>query len=111
VSESVLRGCKVLNGSMKEIYCSFAASQDLEIAPTNQYGDSQQLMARTRVSLKGSAVLRGLESICFPIPEKQHTPPKYTKAFNEDYCFVNEKGKGFIQLGPASLLNVSPLCG
>jgi hypothetical protein len=95
---------------MKEIYCAFAASQDLEIAPTNRYGDSPQLMARARVSLKGSAILKGLESICFPIPEKQHTPPKYAKAFNEDYCFVNEKGKGFIQLGPASLLNVSPLC-
>jgi hypothetical protein len=94
---------------MKEIYCSFAASQELEIAPTNQYGDSPKLMARARVSLKGSAVLKGLESICLPIPEKQHTPPKYAKAFNEDYCFVNEKGKGFIQLGPASLLNVSPL--
>lgn len=106
---------------MKEIYCSFAASQELEIAPINQYGD-QQIMARTRISLKGAAVgLKGFESVCFPIPEKHHTPPKYAKAFNEDYCFVNEKGKGFIQLGPASLLNVStssthgtrnsPLCG
>lgn len=97
----------MLNGSMKEIYCSFAASQDLEIAPTDQYG-ATQLMVRSRSSLKASTVLKGLEYICFPIPEKQHTPPKYAKAFNEDFCFVNEKGKGFIQLGPAYLLNVGP---
>ena len=37
-----------LNRRMKEIYCGFAANQDLEIAPTNQYGSSQQLMARTK---------------------------------------------------------------
>jgi len=92
---------------MKEMYCAFAANQDLEIAPTNQYG-ATQLMVRSTSSLKASTLLKGLEYICFPIPDKQHTPPKYAQAFNEDYCFVNEKGKGFIQLGPAYLLNVRP---
>jgi len=91
---------------MKEMYCSFAANQDLEIAPTSQYG-ATQLMVRSTSSLKGSTLLKGFEYICFPIPDKQHTPPKYAQAFNEDFCFVNEKGKGFIQLGPAYLLNVS----
>lgn len=98
-----------LNFSMREIYCDMATNHDLIIAKTDEYGSGSQLMVLTKTPLSSSTVLKGLEFICFPIPPPDQVPPKYKDCLNEDYCFVNTKKKGFIQLGPASLLNVSPV--
>jgi hypothetical protein len=90
---------------MEKIFCAFVNNDQLEVASTSQYGDLQ-LMVRSKLPLRSSAALTGLEYICFPIPEPEELPPKFQSKFNEEYCFVNEKGRGFIQSGPASLLNV-----
>lgn len=97
---------------MKKVFIAFVANDLLEVAETDRYG-GRQLMVRSQngvsqgsVSQSTATALTGLEYICFPIPEDEQTPPKYKGMFNEEFCFVNPKGRGFIQLGPASLLNV-----
>jgi hypothetical protein len=96
----------MLNSRMRDLYCAMAANQRLEVALTDKYG-GRQLMVRAKEAISSSSALKGLEFICFPIPPDDQVPPKYKGLFNEEYCLVNKKQKGFIQLGPASLLNVS----
>jgi len=93
---------------ISEIYCAFATNDDLEMAQTQQYGESQ-LMVRAKTLLKASSTQPGLEFLCFPIPEDHDIYEDIT--FTEDYCFSNDYKQGYIQLGPATLLNVSyPIC-
>jgi hypothetical protein len=89
---------------MSELWCAFASNQDLEMAQTHQYG-SPQLMVRARNPLEPSSIQPGLEFLCFPIPEPEDILLDIN--FTEDYCFVNDYKQGYIQLGPATLLNVS----
>jgi hypothetical protein len=86
------------------MFLAFLTNPDLEIAETTYKG--QELMVRSTRPLSSTTPLNGLEFICFPVPELEHTP--FDIKFNEEYTFTDTYGKGFIQLGPASLLNV---CG
>lgn len=98
-----------LNSRISEIFRAFATNDHLEMAQTQQYGEKPQLMVRAKSPLKASSTQPGLEFLCFPIPETDDILEDIY--FTEEYCFANDYDQSYIQLGPATLLNVSyPIC-
>jgi len=93
-----------LNSRISEIFCAFATNDHLEMAQTQQYGEKPQLMVRAKLPLRASSTQPGLEFLCFPIPESDDILEDIH--FSDNFCFENDYKQGYIQLGPATLLNV-----
>jgi hypothetical protein len=91
---------------MKELYLAFVDNPALEVTKTDAY-DVPQLMIRSVIPIARSTPLHGVGFMCFPLPDDTEVPHDLNRHFNDEFTFVNSKGIRHIQLGPATLLNVS----